>query len=442
MVIVEKTLSQKLSDQAYDYRQKNAGDDHRSDWKIESEVFSLHPYIAGEAANPVELVVEEIDYSSNEHHCQSGQNNIFTGLLIHNALFRMIIRIIKAINFIPNSVMRKLRWWMMIPLLLVIGYLLGPEPASSRYNTRLPPVPADPAGISQYINTKEARHKIKPDNHARILWADDSARNKTEYSIVYLHGFTASYAEGEPVHRNIAKKFNCNLFLARLAEHGIDTTEPMQQLTVDKYWESVKEALAIGRRIGSKVIVMGTSTGGSLALKLAAEYRDIHALVLLSPNIEINDGSAWILNNPWGLQLANLILGSKYIHAKDTRPIYQQYWISRYRIEAAVALQELLETSMTVETFRKVSQPVLMLYYYRDEVHQDSTVRVSAMKKMFSQLGTPSAAKVEVAMPNAGNHVIASYIKSNDVAGVEKRIEYFLKNILKIPMANRREFEF
>ena len=328
--------------------------------------------------------------------------------------------------------MRKGRWVILILLLLLIGYMLGPTPDSSKYVTDLPIVPADASNLSQFISNKEAVHNIKPDNHARVVWANDSTKQKTDYSIVYLHGFSASQAEGEPAHRNIAKKFRCNLYLSRLAEHGIDTTEPMQKLTVDNYWESVKEALAIGKQIGNKVILMGTSTGASLALKLAAEYPDVHALVLLSPNIEINDSNAWILNNPWGLQLARMILGSEYIESTDQRPIYKQYWSARYRIEAAVALQELLETTMTEETFKKVTQPLLMLYYYKDEIHQDSTVRVSAMKEMFAQLGTPAEKKRAVAMPNTGHHVIASYIKSHDVKGVENQIEDFFKNVLKI----------
>ena len=331
--------------------------------------------------------------------------------------------------------MRKRKWWIFVPLLLIIVYLLGPKPDSSNYNTTLPNVPTDTVNLSQYIFEKEAPHKLRPDNEARIIWANESLKNKTEYAIVYLHGFTASQGEGEPAHRNIARKFNCNLFLSRLAEHGIDTTEPMQKLTVDTYWESAKEALAIGKQLGNKVILMGTSTGGSLALKLAAEYKEVNALVLLSPNIEINDSNAWILNNPWGLQLARMILGSDYIESKDTRPLYKQYWSSKYRIEAAVALQELLESTMTENTFKKVSQPVLMLYYFKDEVHQDSTVKVSAMKEMFNQLGTPTDKKRAVAMPATGSHVIASYIKSNDVVGVEKQIENYFKNVLKMPAA-------
>lgn len=309
---------------------------------------------------------------------------------------------------------------------------MGPRPDSAEYTTELPSLPGDTAGLSQYIREKESKHKIRPDNQARIVWANDSTKQKTEYSIVYLHGFSASQAEGEPAHRNIAKKFNCNLYLTRLAEHGIDTTEPMQRLTVNNYWRSVKEALAVGKQIGNNVILMGTSTGATLALKLASEYKDIYALILLSPNIEINDANAWILNNPWGLQMAELILGSKYIESKDTRPIYKQYWSSKYRIEAAAALQELIETTMTEETFKKVTQPLLMLYYYKDDIRQDSTVKVSAMKEMFTQLGTPEDKKRSVSMPNTGSHVIASYIKSQDVAGVQKEIEDFFSNVLKI----------
>jgi pimeloyl-ACP methyl ester carboxylesterase len=330
--------------------------------------------------------------------------------------------------------MRKKKWALLIPVVLVVAYLLGPNPSTPEYSNDIPAVPAEPAELAGFIQQQEATHHLKPDNQARIIWANDSLKNQTEYALVYLHGFTASQGEGDPVHKDIAKKFGCNLYLSRLAEHGIDTTEPMINLTADNYWNTAKEALAIGRQLGRKVILVGTSTGGTLALKLAADYPDIHSLVLLSPNIEINDANAWLLNNPWGLQIARMVTGSKYLDSKDKRELYRQYWTYHYRIEAAVALQELLETTMNKETFKRVSQPTLLLYYYKDKVHQDSTVKVSAMLDMFKELGTPGNKKRSVAMPNAGDHVIGSYIRSNDVAGVEREIEKFMQEIVGCPI--------
>ena len=177
---------------------------------------------------------------------------------------------------------------------------------------------------------------------------------------------------------------------------------------------------------------MGTSTGASLALMLAASYPEIYSIILLSPNIEIFDGTAWLVNNPWGLQIARLVTGSDYINSEDTRPIYKQYWSYGYRIEAVAQLEEMLESAMKPELFEKVKQPTLMLYYYRDKINQDSVVKVEAMQKMFEELGTPADKKRKVAIPNAGNHVIGSYIKSHDVATVEKEIEKFMDEVLRL----------
>jgi esterase/lipase len=328
--------------------------------------------------------------------------------------------------------MFKKKWWLITLLVIIIIYLMGPKPSDPVYATQMPTVPATTNSLEEYIRQNEASHHLKPDNQARIIWANDTTKAKTPYSIVYLHGFSASQAEGDPVHRNLARRFGSNLYLSRLAEHGIDTVDQLVNLTSDKYWESAKQALAIGQQIGHKVILVGTSTGGTLALKLAAQYPDIYALVLMSPNIAINDPNAWILNNPWGLQIARLVKGSNYNDASDTRDIYRQYWNYHYRLEAAVNLEELLETSMDKSTFTQVKQPTLLLYYFKDDIHQDSVVKVKAALKMFDELATPAAQKRATAMPNTGNHVIGSYIKSNDVAGVEREITRFLQETLKI----------
>lgn len=327
--------------------------------------------------------------------------------------------------------MKFLKWLGIIILVLIVVYFLGPRPSRPKFAKELPAVPSEPTSLEQYVYSNEAKHKLKPDNEARIIWFNDSAHTKTAYSVVYLHGFSASQEEGDPVHADFATLFGCNLYLARMADHGIDTAEALLNFTADKAWNSAKEALAIGQQLGNKVILMATSTGGTLALKLAAEYPGIAGLILLSPNIAINDPNAWLLNNHWGLQIAKMVKG-KYNRASDTTATYAQYWNNKYRIESTVQLEELLESTMKASTFEKVKQPVLMLYYYKDDDHQDPVVKVSAMKRMFEQLGTQANLKRSVPIPNAGEHVIGSYIKSKDLQTVQAECEKFAREILKM----------
>jgi esterase/lipase len=292
-------------------------------------------------------------------------------------------------------------------------------------------VPEDADSLEAYIAAKERMHQLKPDNHARIVWAD-SARSKTPYAVVYLHGFSASPKEGDPVHRRFASEFGCNLYLARLADHGIDTVDAMINFSTDRWWASAREALAIGKSIGDKVILMSTSTGGTMALALAAAFPDdVHALINMSPNIRINNDAAFLLNDPWGLYIARLVTGSKY-REWDAPPERAKYWYSQYRLEALVELQEMLESKMTPGTFRKITQPCLTLYYYKNEEQQDPEVKVSAMLDMMAQLGTPPEQKRAVALPDANAHVLGSSLVSQDVEGVYAAIQQFAREVLKM----------
>jgi pimeloyl-ACP methyl ester carboxylesterase len=328
---------------------------------------------------------------------------------------------------------RWLRITLVVIAILAIVYWFGPEPATPKYGISLPAVPADAPGLEQYVRARESRHRLKPDNEARIVW-HDSLHRKTPYSVVYLHGFSASRREGDPVAADFAARYGCNIFYSRLDGHGIDTSEPLLNMTAAGLWRDAQEALSIGRALGDKVIVIGTSTGGTLALKLAAEYpKEVYALINMSPNIEINDRLAFLANNPWGLQLARQVKGGLYNRTSGAGdPEVSKYWNTTYRLEAVAELQNLLETTMTSSTFRKIHQPILNLYYYKDEQHQDPTVRVAAILNMEQELGTPRNRKAAVAIPGAGAHVLGSSLVSHDVAGVERAIFNFSEQVLKL----------
>lgn len=332
--------------------------------------------------------------------------------------------------------MKKKNLYILGAVIVVIAllYFLGPQPSTPYYSTSLPKIPTTPDSIVHYLNTHEKSLPVKAGNEAEVIWANDTLRQTTEYVLVYLHGFSASKEEGNPIHKNIASKFKCNLLLTRLSDHGLEDDEPLQDFTAERLWNSAIENLAIAKQLGKKVILMGTSTGGTLALKLAAEFPDIEALILYSPNIAINDPLAGLLNNPWGLQLAQTVFRSNYKTEKLT-PVQAKYWNERYRLESITELQELIETTMTAELFGRVQQPVLLLYYYKDDENQDPIVKVDALLSMFDELQTPPSQKVSKAIPNAGAHVICSRLTSKDLKSVEKITTDFLNQVVEVPFS-------
>jgi esterase/lipase len=327
-----------------------------------------------------------------------------------------------------------LKWLAVVILLLVVAYSAGPKPAKPRF--RMPDItlPSSLADLDQQINKSErAVRGLKPDNQARIVWADSSKKEKTAVAFLYLHGFSASQAEGDPVHRDLAREFHANLYLARLSEQGIERGDStMIDLKADKYEESAEMALAIAEELGDEVIVIGTSTGGTLALFLASRHPEIKALILYSPCVKLYDKTAAILDKPWGLQIARLVTGGPVKTFKAESKAHAQYWQLHYRLEALVALENLIDHTMKPEVFRKIKCPVFLGYYYKNEEEQDKTVSVPAMLKMYDELGTPPGLKEKVAFPDAGAHVIASYIRSGDWQGVERETNIFLINIVKL----------
>ena len=323
-----------------------------------------------------------------------------------------------------------LRFTLIFAALLLVVYLLGPKVDTPSLDRSLPEVSSDLVQLQAEINRREAAMpNIKPDNEARIIWADSIPR-KTGYSIVYLHGWSASQEEGDPIHLETARRYGCNLYLPRLSGHGLVEDEPMLTITADKLLESAREAIAVGKRLGDKVILMATSTGGTLALFLAGGDQDIAGLLLYSPNIEIFDPNARLLTKPWGLQLAKLVKGGDYHEFDEVTEADRKYWTTKYRVEALTQLQVLVDETMTDETFASVGQPVFLGYYYRDEVHQDSTVSVPAMLHMFEGLSTPKDKKRKVAFPNVGEHVMTSYITSKDLESVQRETNRFCEEIL------------
>ena len=312
-------------------------------------------------------------------------------------------------------------------------FIIGPEVEMPDLETPLPEIQYDLNELKDWIDSKEATFdNIKPDNASQLIF-HDSVPQKTAYSVLYLHGFSASRAEGNPVHLNIAKALKANLYLPRLSDHGLIEEEPMLHFTAQRYLDSAKEALAVAKKIGEKVIVVSSSSGGTLSLILGNDPQ-IAALLLFGPNVEIYNPDAKLLTLPWGLYIARAVLASKY-HVMDK--ITEQklnYWTTRYRLECTLHLQKLMETGMRPEIFRRITSAVFMGYYYKNEEEKDEVVSIPAMLKMFDELGTPNNKKQKMAFPDAVDHVIGSYLTTSNYSQVEKVALSFLEEKLNIDL--------
>jgi esterase/lipase len=321
---------------------------------------------------------------------------------------------------------------LLIAVLAVI-YFLGPKPAPPNVaDIKINEYPKDLTILDSTIQADELSVKgLKADNQARIIWADSSTKAKTKIVFLYIHGFSASQEEGDPVASNVAKKYGANLYLARVAEHGIyvgDST--LLHFTAAKAMESVENALAIAKNLGDEVHIMATSFGGALSLYLASKHPEIKSLVLYSPCIKTFDPTGELLDNPWGLQIARQVKKGLFNEITPKNEMQPKYWSMHYRLEALVELQNFMTTYMQAETFKKVACPVFLGYYYKNEKEQDQVVSVPALLEMYENLG--SKTKEKMAFPNANNHVLASYVLSEDVKTVqEKTIEFLDKNINK-----------
>jgi esterase/lipase len=326
------------------------------------------------------------------------------------------------------------KWILGIILALFIVCSAGPKPAKPNFEVPVIALPSSLIELEKQINDSEKSVKgLKNDNQARIVWADSSKKEKTKIAFLYLHGFSASQAEGDPVHKDLARKYNANLYLARLSEHGTERGDStLINLTADNYEASAEKALEIAEKLGDEIVLIGTSAGGALTLFLTSRHPEIKAIILYSPCVRLFDKTAVILDKPWGLQLARKVTGGPMKKFASESVAHANYWQLHYRIEALVALQNLVSNTMKPETFSKIKCPVFLGYYYKNEAEQDSTASVPAMLKMFDELGTPEGLKQKIAFPEAGAHVIGSYIRSKDWQGVERETDRFLADIVKL----------
>lgn len=301
---------------------------------------------------------------------------------------------------------------------LVVLFLVGPTP---KIDVTLKPQ-AMPKNLDTYLKLSEARFPdITPRAEKTIIWAN-ARKSRTPLSIVYLHGYSATRQETAPLCDQVATQLGANLFYTRLAGHGRSCTA-MAEPTVNDWLNDVTEALEIGKRIGEKVIVVGTSTGGTLATWLALQPNTeaVVAYILISPNFGPKEGLSEILSWPWGEQLAELIVGPEFSWAPANEQ-QGRYWTCSYPSKALVPMMGLVRF-VRESRLENIHTPVLIIYSPNDQV-----IDVQEVEDAYARLGTSVKALIPITHTvNHTNHVLAGDILApENTASVAKLILDFL----------------
>lgn len=322
----------------------------------------------------------------------------------------------------------------LISLLFVAAagwWLFADRPDYAAVAGEIQPLDIPLAELDGWVAAREALvADLRPDNQACVRWWADTI-GRTEWSVVFLHGFSAGPRGGDPIIGEIADELEANVYLARLADHGRSSIESFAELTPVWWVESARQAVAVGNLLGENVLVVGSSTGCPIALYLAAKQPEIiDALMLYSPNIEVKSSLSEVALLPGGLSLMRLAFGGKY-RAIELQPEAKPYWTTKYRLEGIVAMKHLLEMTTDPAVFTQVRQPTLVSFYEKNEEEQDQVISVTAARRMFDQLGTPDSLKQLEPLASVGGHIMLSDLQTKDLSEVRRSARRFARWLRK-----------
>lgn len=269
----------------------------------------------------------------------------------------------------------------LIVLIIAAGILFAVGPRVEVDTT----VTFDEASIGDDVDTYLAESESKIEDlrdglQKEVIWAYPASKAKTPLSVVYVHGFSSSRGETAPFSDIVARELGANLFYNRLTGHG-RSEDAMADGSVNAWVNDLAEAIAIGRRIGEKVVIIATSTGGGLTAWGTTEpplLDDVAALVLISPLFGINDPNSWMLTLPWGGELAELAVG-EYRSYEPRTELQRQVNTTRYPTKAALPVAAVAALAYAAP-YENVDIPVLFLISDEDKVVRPDLTREIAQK--------------------------------------------------------------
>lgn len=265
-------------------------------------------------------------------------------------------------------------------------------------------------GVQVYFESVESAFEdIVPGVEKRVIWQEGFKEQRTPVSILYVHGFSASSEEIRPVPDLLAEALGANLVYTRLQGHGRSGTA-MAEATASGWMVDMVEGLAAARAVGDRVVVISTSTGGTLAAAAALDaemVQGVGAMIFVSPNFGVNTRGAWIPGLPWARQWLPLLMGETR-DVSDTDPERNKYWSLSYPWEAVVPMTRLVDV-VNAQDFAQAQVPAL--FWFSDD---DQVVRPDRTHEVAQAWGGPATVHLVTmgADDDPASHVVAGRLMS------------------------------
>jgi esterase/lipase len=179
---------------------------------------------------------------------------------------------------------------------------------------------------------------------------------KTEKTIVFLHGFTSCPEQFE----QLGEKFHdrgYNVYIPRMPGHGLEDRlgSGLETLTAESLANFATQTADIAQGLGEHVTIAGLSGGGSVTVWLAQEREDVDLAVPIAPFVGVGFIPASI-NRPF----ANLLITAPDFFQwwdpinKEHNPLSSAYQYVRY---PSHALADFLELGYAVKDDARNSPP-------------------------------------------------------------------------------------
>ena len=195
----------------------------------------------------------------------------------------------------------------------------------------------------------------------KVLWAQGNGF-KSKTSIVFIHGFSASRVEIDPVVDLIANELKTNVYFTRLRGHGQDG-RALAEATYEQLLDDTIEAIKIGKLIGDEVVLIGCSTGCSLIHVALGQGHDIKAAIYISPNFGPKPIKGQVLRLPGAKFLVPLVFGQEhsFVAINDE---YTTCWTTKYPTKTLFTIKTTVLAAHQVD-HRTIKAPIMM--WFSDE---------------------------------------------------------------------------